>query len=426
MSRLYSFCWFAILNFMFALHPLIIAIPHSLEVQTEQDLMRLMEAHMSTILKECPLIKGDFLQVRSLSDSGGSFINSVYLIDTSEQEELIIKIANPIWRGSKTLNEVTALRFLKKHSIIPVPDVYLFDNDLEHSLIGREYIIMPRLKGRPLNLEMPRLYQDRQSYYKVLEQLAASMGQLKQFRFSGIGNFRPNGLEQEISIAGIVDFAGYQVEAPCTCYAEYAKHALCYYISEMERLAEEGCQDAAIYRVYIPILKDLLMNSSSFDFLNQDEDVFAFSHQDFVMKNILVDGDVVTGIVDWEWSGSTLDEIEPMTGFDFLQTEEDRQFFKELLARQGLPHFFDPPPPSRELFYRLIGNVYSLVAFREWEEGKLEHTAKFLSQKLEQRKIRNHAQFDFDRFLLDLCRDLDDCIQEFTQKNIQSCKQHFS
>jgi hypothetical protein len=96
------------------------------------------------------------------------------------------------------------------------------------------------------------------------------------------------------------------------------------------------------------------------------------------MKNILVLDDEVTAILDWEWSGSALMEIEPMTGFDFLLNEEDRLYFAKKLETLGVNDFFATPNSQRQLFFRLIGNVYTLVAFREWREGKLEHTAKIL------------------------------------------------
>jgi hypothetical protein len=93
-------------------------------------------------------------------------------------------------------------------------------------------------------------------------------------------------------------------------------------------------------------------------------------------------------------------------------------YFATKLEGLGIKDFFAAPNSQRQLFYRLIGNVYTLVAFREWREGKLEHTAKFLSQKLEQRKIRNNPDFDCEAFLKEVVEDLNQCIQEFYKINI--------
>lgn len=381
----------------------------------EEQLLALMRTHLADVLHACQDVAGAFIDVEPLGDSGGSFINSVYLIKTSEQKEYIIKIENPIWKGSKTLNEVAALTFLSRYSNLPVPSVIAFNNDSEHSPFGQEYLIMPKLKGRPLNLVINGLYQDREKYDHLLDQLADIIAELKQFEFPYIGNFLAIPIERAgLQIGGIVDFAGYQIDQPCSTYSAYAQHALTYYIQEMERLVKEESPDKKLYQYYIPILKDLLQKGN-FDSLNDAQDRFVFSHQDFVMKNILVDGVTVTGILDWEWSGSALQEIESMTGFDFLLTEDDKACFNEKLAERGLKNFFSVPPKGRQLFYRLIGNVYSLVAFREWREGKLEHTAKFLNQKLEQRKIRRDSQFDWESFILDLTQDLNHCIKQFME-----------
>lgn len=389
---------------LIALHP---------SQEEEQLFLNLMHSQLGAILNDNPELQGEYLEVKPLTDGGMSFINSVYLITTTEGEELIIKIGNPVWKGCKTLNEVSALRFLKENTTIPVPAVLAYDNDAENSLIKAEYIIMPRMKGKPLSAEIDRLYKDKQSYHHVLNQLAEIMAELKSHEFSNIGNFATIHTNDSIlCIGGIVDFANYEVSAPCSSYSEYAQHALSYYIFEMEELIEKGSPEAKLYVHYVPILKNLL-ESPNFQYLDDDADKFLFSHQDFVMKNILVDGDKITAILDWEWSGSALSELEPMTGFDFLLNDEDRLFFSKKLESLHVTAFFRKPKPERELFYQLLGNVYTLVAFREWREGKLEHTAKFLSQKLEQRKIRNNPNFDWEQFITDVQLDLNQCILKF-------------
>lgn len=396
---------------LFFSHTSLFAAPSS--PSDEWQLLTRMGENLGHILNDQEKINGQFLEVKPLQDGGASFINSVYLITTTTGEELIIKIGNPVWKGSKTLNEVTALNFLKHHSCIPVPSVIAFDNDTTHSLIGAEYIIMPRMRGKPLSLEINRLYQDPISYYKVLDQLAEAIAELKTHHFTQIGNFLPASAEtHELQIGGIVDFSGYQIDEPCISYSEYAKHALNYYIQEMEGLIQNEALDKDIFQRNLPNLKNLL-DSPSFQYLNQENETFVFSHQDFVMKNILVDGDEITAILDWEWSGSALMELEPMTGFDFLFTEEDRSYFSKRLEMHGIVDFFAKPNTYRQLFYRLIGDVYTLVAFREWREGKLEHTAKFLHQKLEQRKIRNDPDFDCEKFLKEVELDLQECISDF-------------
>lgn len=374
----------------------------------ETNFMDLMYSQLGVILKSCDQVKGEFLEVKPLTDGGPSFINSIYLVTTTAGEQLILKISNPIWKGEKTLNEVLALKFLKVRTSIPVPTVYAYENDATKSLIECEFILMPRIKGKPLNAEISTLYQDKFRYHHLLNQLAEIIVMMKSFSFHEIGNFQFDA-NHILKIGGVVDFAGYPIENPCKHFSEYAQHALSYYVREMETLYQKQTQDQQLYEEFIPILKDLLEHSD-FKILNHSEGMFVLSHQDFVMKNILVDGCEITGIVDWEWAGSTLKEFEPMTGFDFLFTDEDRAYFAHRLESLGISNFFNPPTKERSLFYKLLGEVYTLVAFREWREGKLEHTAKFLNQKLEQRKIRNSLDFDIDKFINDLKTDLKESI----------------
>ncbi len=352
--------------------------------QSKADFLKLMNS-------ELPSVIGEFSHVDILEDGGLSFINSVYLVHLKNGKELVIKIGNPIWKGNKTENEVVALKFLQANTTIPVPEVVAYESDISKSCIQNEYIVMNKMAGKPLSREIERIYKDKVAYHKVLDQLASAIVQLKAFHFKEIGNFKKND-KNKLEIGGIVDFAEYEVEEPCKSYSQYALHAMKFYIKEMEQLVAKNSQDSKVYQKYIPLLKDFI---SATDFTSLDEqDVFVFSHQDFVMKNILVDDEGVTAVLDWEWSGSALMENESMTGFDFLLCEEDKHYFTEKLSEFGVDNFFDQPPLKRQLFYRLLGNVYTLVAFREWKEGKLEHTAKFLSQKLEQRKIRSDSSFE--------------------------------
>lgn len=377
----------------------------------EKELLNLIREQLPKILDQQTEFQGQFYQVRPLADGGPSFINSVYQIDLLNGSALILKMENAVWKNSKTCNEVSALRFLKEHTGIPLPYVIAYNDDIYHSILKNEFILMTKSPGKPLNQEITRLYADKNKYHKVLDQLASILAELKTFCFSEIGNFLEYGKgDSSLKIGGIVDFANYTTDATCKTYSQYAENAIRFYIKEMELLVSNNSRDKAVYQKYIPILKNLL-EATNFNFLN-DQSIFVFSHQDFVMKNILVDGDVVTAVLDWEWCGSALPEIESLTGFDFLFTEEDRFYFSQALQKQSVSDLFAPIPKSRETFYRFIGHVYTLVAFREWQEGKLEHTAKFLNQKLQQRKIRNSIDFDFENFLIETTQELDKCILE--------------
>jgi len=347
-------------------------------------------------------VDGELESVIPFPNQGGSFINQVYLICTDKGEQLVLKVENANWQKEKTLNEVLTLEYINRYTTIPVPKVLAYENAMDDSLINYEYILMTRMKGEPLNHEFERIYADKKTYHRVLEQLADILAELKQVPYSSIGSLKcPATLELKCPI----DFVNLGKETPCASFSEYVRRWLNYYLGEMKVLKDSGHQNSSYFEKHIPQVEKLL----SLDLLKLDNalETFPFSHQDFVMKNILVDGEMISAVLDWEWSGTAVSEFESKTGCDFLKTSEDRDLFNRLLAERGVFHFFDPPHEIRQLFYQLTGELYTLISCYEWIEGKLEHSAKFLDQKLEQRRIRASEDFDIRSYVEETSLSLD-------------------
>ena len=373
------------------------------------DILVDLEEQLPSILNGISEVEGDFAKVEPFPDEGGSFINAVYLVTTSAGEEFALKVENPNWKDKKTLNEVVSINHLARRTSIPVPYVMYFENDLVKSPFSAEYILMKRVKGKPLNHVIESIRSNKEQYSELLAGLADVIAELKSQKFNKIGNFK--GFER-LEVGEVIDFPLRNMSDGFESFSQYAKSWLGYYCSEMKRLRLEKHQNSAYFDKYIPILERWL-SRESFTFLDKDDDVFVYSHQDFVMKNILVEGSDVTAVLDWEWSGSALPEFEAKTGFDFLYSSEDKRQFSALLEERGVYNFFKDPPLERQIFYRLIGDIYSFIACYEWLEGKLEHTAKFLDQKLEQRKVRGTPNFDMTAYLEKKDNDLDYCILKF-------------
>ena len=78
-----------------------------------------------------------------------------------------------------------------------------------------------------------------------------------------------------------------------------------------------------------------------------------------------------------------------------------------MLEEKGIFNFFDPPSPARQIFYEAMGELYTLISCYEWIEGKLEHSAKFLDQKLEQRRVRTLKTFDMESYIFEITTLLD-------------------
>lgn len=71
------------------------------------------------------------------------------------------------------------LKYINRYTTIPVPKVLAYENTMHDSLINYEYILMMCMKGKPLNHEFERIYADKKTYHRVLEQLAGTLAELK-------------------------------------------------------------------------------------------------------------------------------------------------------------------------------------------------------------------------------------------------------
>lgn len=326
----------------------------------------------------------------------------------------MLKVENPNWKSEKTLNEVTALKYLSSNTSIPVPKIIAYENTIESSPLKYEYILMTHMRGVPLNHEFDRIYSNPLLYQLVLEQLADVLAQLKQQPFLAMGCIKET---TPLSLKCPIDFASLSYDTSCQSFSEYARRWLAYYIQEMKSLKKAGHQNSAYFERYISLAEQMICspNWSRLDVLSEK---FSFSHQDFVMKNILIEDATITAVLDWEWSGATVVEFEAKTGCDFLKSPQDFILFNTLLEQRGITDFFKPPSPIRQLFYKLMGELYTLISCYEWVEGKLEHSAKFLDQKLEQRRIRNTQNFDMKSYVEEISILLDSHFTEISQELI--------
>lgn len=359
------------------------------------NILDIVPAHFPALLEEEQSHYGTVDVIIPMPDQGGSLINDVYLITTSLGADLVLKVENTNWARRKTLNEVSSIRYVAENTEIPVPTVVKYHNQIGSSPLGVEYILMTRIKGKAFNLIIDEIYHNKNNYLKILNDLADVIASLHSIQFDYMGNVENRG--NELTVISPIEFPISVIDKPCPKFSDYAFAWLSYYVSEMKRLKRDNHPNQESFSRLIPRLENIL-KTNYFTTLDTPEDLFVYCHQDFVMKNILIDNGSVSGVLDWEWSGPALPEFEIQTGFDFLPTQEDRKLFEELMLKRGFPNFFRSPPLERQLFYELVGHLYSLISCYEWIEGKLEHSAKFLAQKLEQRAAKKTKNFEIDKF----------------------------
>lgn len=125
----------------------------------------------------------------------GAF-NKLYLVQTS-QRRLLMRISLPVYPRSKTRGEVTTLRFLRRETDVPVPEVIAFDDSCNNE-IGFEWILMELMPGVSAYKKWRTLTMSQK--VALVQRVAELQAQIFRHTFSGIGTLAVDdeqGLEYE-------------------------------------------------------------------------------------------------------------------------------------------------------------------------------------------------------------------------------------
>lgn len=176
-------------------------------------------------------------------------------------------------KPDENLSEAHAIQFVASHTSIPVPKVYYA---FTHR--GASFIVMSHIKGQMAGYQWPARTEE--SKARILEQLRAMIMELRSVP-----------LPEGTRVASIDDGPFYDCRLPSRLYwGPYAT------VREFhEALVDNIDWDSDCSQV--PELAELLA------FYRQAEDKLVLTHGDLSSFNILVRGDRVVGIVDWETAG---------------------------------------------------------------------------------------------------------------------------
>lgn len=292
------------------------------------------------------------LPCKMIKEIKRGFNNRVYIVTADKPSEplsFIIRLSGIHWTKLKTEAEVAAIIYLKKKCTeLPVPKIYGYCSDRQLSGIGHEYIVMEHMRGIPLDDVFSGMVADEQKI--VMSQITDILVQIKSAEiFNQIGSFGfvsnisdTHGLDRDIFnciqldhivIGKLVD----QCVGPFDTYLEYFKT-----VCEMEILELKKC------KFMEPQLRNLQRIQDFVEFMADpyrtplSETVcrphFVFTHGDFEPRNILVDGTTVSGVLDFEFSGSYPIDNEWYDGFnDFGATTSSWSVFDGELADEPDP-----------------------------------------------------------------------------------------
>jgi len=236
-----------------------------------------------------------------IMNHNNGIVNGIYLIKVEEnqsEDELILKISDthPWFTSNKVANEVGVINYLKHHSKIPVPLILSYSNDKQTSLLGCEYILMKKVKGRVLRELIDEKFQNvNQLPEKIIDQMLCLLKELNSIKFKEekLGNF-------DLSM-NIVSDVWPEVE-PCEKFLELINKRIDWSIKEMKKIK--------IYKELVKKIELFQENLNKIAKENSDLDDFNFNdkmslvHGDLHAGNIFVDPDTyeITAIIDWEWA----------------------------------------------------------------------------------------------------------------------------
>jgi hypothetical protein len=162
--------------------------------------------------------------------------NPTYILTVEDENQskikLILKIAepHPFLERKNVTNEVAVINYLRQHSKIPVPLILSYSNDKQTSLLGCEYILMKKVKGRVLCELIDEKFQNvNQLPEKIIDQMLCLLKELNSIKFKEekLGNF-------DLSM-NIVSDVWPEVE-PCEKFLELINKRIDWSIKEMKKI----------------------------------------------------------------------------------------------------------------------------------------------------------------------------------------------
>lgn len=317
------------------------------------------------------LKKRECTSIRSLGE--GTF-HKVYLLTMDDGFECVGRLASPYFRRYKTESEVATMQFVAEQTSIRVPEVYAWDSDPDND-VGAEYILMEKISGAPLTDSWTNLSLDEKKH--IICQVIDIVLQLFHITFDRIGSLYKGSSNYSYEVGLIVndlffdgkrgsmdldrgpwDSTGKYLTALVRSASDYVKaphddddddydddddEDILDTCAELERIIPFFCPtDAALER-------------------------FCLQHTDLHLGNIMVEGNEITGIIDWEsagvypaWECAQYPHFLKGRGISVKASDADRwcdqKEFHELLEDTNLRSFFRSEIASRD---RVFGTAMS-------------------------------------------------------------------
>ncbi|MBU1198968.1 MAG: aminoglycoside 3'-phosphotransferase/choline kinase family protein [Nanoarchaeota archaeon] len=289
------------------------------------------------------------------------FNNPIYFVKTKDKktknkQELVLRVTNPLkrWERLKTLHEVTIMDFIRENTNIPVPQVY--DYSLDKKLIGYEYILMEKIKGKPLSKIYNKLSDKEKLHY--LKQIAKVFAELKKFKFDKIGSFQPG-----MKIGPMVDIR----EGPFDNASDYLAAELECRLVEMKKKER-----------FIPYIPKFIEFKEKVIKQYKPKEKFVLTHMDYALKNFMVKDGKITALIDWEWSGSFPPQNDLLNlDLDLDKFPKGKKAFENVLKKKKVQTHCSQKDID---VYTAVGIALVFIAYEHWHVSKPRKAEQFVTK----------------------------------------------
>jgi hypothetical protein len=221
----------------------------------------------------------------------------------------LIKTSSPPLEAREYIlqSEAATMNFLRKHTRIPVPEVYDWacESDAQNPL-GVGYILMEKVEGVPLNWQLATPAQKE----KVMQQLVDIFLEVEKHPFDTMGSIMPAKDSTAFEVQGFAHHAIFRPECggplgPFDSSVESARVAIETYLA----MIASG-EIAAAYPIDV-----YLVHRFRLDILNKmgreiiSEGKYFLKHPDDKGDHILINNNYdIVSIIDWEWCSTVSKE----------------------------------------------------------------------------------------------------------------------
>lgn len=194
---------------------------------------------------------------------------------------------------AKVESELATLEYVRRHTTIPVPDVYLVSHS-DNDCVGSPYVLMEHIHGSPLD----DFWEDLSSDHKLdaIKQLAGIHAQLASQKFDTIGSIGADG-----SVGPFLDQVGWWQPLGEQAFTNTSDYINSY-------LKEDNPDRRASARALYPAIKEKLSEHLEQNAGNPTLSApYRLIHPDLNFRNLLVTQEEgkspkICGVIDWDWS----------------------------------------------------------------------------------------------------------------------------